>query len=99
VIVPYPSGYPFQPGDRRNKQFYRAQAICDLYEHGFTPECAAWWHGIREADGDQLTVDWDRDNTLAGRPREYLAMIRDLAQTVPKSLWVDACPAGSRVES
>ncbi|MHC4400940.1 MAG: hypothetical protein ACYTG0_14785 [Planctomycetota bacterium] len=96
VIIPYPSSYPFEPGDVRNKQFYRAQAIRDLYEHGFTPEYAAWWHGIWSVEGDRLVVDWDRDNALAGRPGEYLLMIRDLAPAVPKSLWVDACAIGHR---
>jgi hypothetical protein len=96
VIIPYPSSYPFEPGDVHNKQFYRAQAIRDLYEHGFTPEYAAWWHGIWSVEGDRLAVDWDRDNALAGRPGESLLMIRDLAPAVPKSLWVDACAIGHR---
>lgn len=94
VIVPYPSGYPFAPGNKRNKQFYRAQAMRDLYEHGFQPEYTAWWHGIWKREGDRLTVDWDQDNSMSGRPGEYLQMIKDLAPSENKSLWVDACAIG-----
>ena len=96
VIVPYPSSYPVAPEDSRNKQFYRAQAIRDLYEHGFTPEYSVWWHGIWKKEGDQLVINWDRDDALAGRPGEYLRMIMELAPMVPKSLWVDAAAIGRR---
>jgi len=96
VIVPYPSSYPFKPGDNRNKQFYRAEAIRDLYEHGFQPEYGAWWQAYWEKDGDKLTVEWDKDNALSGRPGEYLQIIKDLAPAPPKWLWVDACSIGHR---
>lgn len=96
VIVPYPSSYPFDPNDSRNKQFYRAQAIRDLYEHGFMPEFSAWWHGIWRIEGDLLAVEWDKDNSLAGRAGEYFQMALELAPRRPKRLWVDACAVGHR---
>jgi len=96
VIVPYPSSYPFEPGNNRNKQFYRAEAIRDLYDHGFIPEYTAWWQAFWKKEGDKLTIDWNKDNALAGRPGEYLQMIVDLAPTFPRRIWVDACAIGLR---
>lgn len=94
VIVPYPSTYPLKEGDFRNKLFYRAEAVKDLFAHGFEPEFGPWWPLAVDRAGEKVTVAWDRDEGIEGPTGHQIQIIADLSPPGPKDLWVDACSFG-----
>ena len=87
VLIPYPATYPVEPGDVRNKQFYRRAAIRDLHEHGFSPEYAVWWPLVY--DREQGGIRWDAYSSMSGTPEQFLRLIKDSPFGRQTTIWVD----------